>query len=86
MRKQVYISADYSETDGDKDVVDELNKWGNDDYHRVDFVDMSQVASGSVSKEPDCRICDLKAEFNSHFCCRKHDTLQDCWTVLWQSG
>ena len=65
MRKQVYISADYSETDGDKDVVDELNKWGNDDYHRVDFVDMSQVASGSVSKEPDCRICDLKAEFNS---------------------
>mgnify|MGYP003186556798 CR=1 FL=1 len=23
MRKQVYISADYSETDGDKDVVDE---------------------------------------------------------------
>ena len=22
MRKQVYISADYSETDGDKDVVD----------------------------------------------------------------
>ena len=65
MRKQVYISADYSESDGDKDVVDELNKWGNDDYHRVDFVDMSQVASGSVSKEPDCRICDLKAEFNS---------------------
>ena len=37
MRKQVYISADYSETDGDKDVVDELNKWGNDDYHRVDY-------------------------------------------------
>lgn len=65
LRKQVYISADYSESDGDKDVVDELNKWGNDDYHRVDFVDMSQVASGSVSKEPDCRICDLKAEFNS---------------------
>lgn len=23
MRKQVYITADYSETDGDKDVVDE---------------------------------------------------------------
>lgn len=64
MRKQVYISADYSEIDGDKTVVDELNKWGNDDYHRVDFVDMSQVASGSVSKDSDCRICDLKAEFN----------------------
>lgn len=27
MRKQVYISADYSETDGDKDVVD--GKWGH---------------------------------------------------------
>lgn len=25
MRKQVYISADYSESDGDKDVVDEIN-------------------------------------------------------------
>lgn len=36
MRKQDYISADYSEIDGDKNVVDELNKWGNDDYHRVD--------------------------------------------------
>ena len=65
MRKQVYISADYSEIDGDKNVVDELNKWGNDDHHRVDFIDMSQVKSGSVSKEPDCRICDLKSEFNS---------------------
>lgn len=30
MSKQVYISADYSETDGDKNVVDELNKWGSD--------------------------------------------------------
>lgn len=35
MRKQVYISADYSESDGDKDVVDELNKWGNDDYQEL---------------------------------------------------
>lgn len=64
MSKQVYISADYSETDGDKNVVDELNKWGSDKYHKVNFIDMSRVASGSVSNDSDCRICDLKAEFN----------------------
>lgn len=65
MRKRVYISADYDPYDGDKEVVDELNKWGKDNLHKVDFVDMSKVVSGSVSNELDCRICDLKAEFNS---------------------
>lgn len=25
---------------------------------------MSQVVSGTVAEDPDCRICDLKAEFN----------------------
>lgn len=60
MSKQVYISADYSENDGDREVVKELNKWGQDNLHKVDFIDMSQVASGSVSKDSDCRICDLK--------------------------
>ena len=64
MSKQVYISADYSMYDGDRDVVEELNKWGSDNLHKVDFIDMSKVASGSVSKDPDCRICDLKQEFN----------------------
>lgn len=64
MSKQVYISADYAEYDGDRDVVEELNKWGCDNLHKVDFIDMSKVASGSVSKDPDCRICDLKQEFN----------------------
>ena len=64
MSKQVYISADYAEYDGDRDVVEELNKWGSDNFHKVDFIDMSKVASGSVSKNPDCRICDLKQEFN----------------------
>ena len=64
MSKQVYISADYSENNGDRDVVEELNKWGRDNIHKVDFIDMSKVASGSVSKDPDCRICDLKQEFN----------------------
>lgn len=56
MSKQVYISADYSMYDGDRDVVEELNKWGSDNLHKVDFIDMSKVASGSVSKDPDCRI------------------------------
>lgn len=64
MSKQVYISADYSEDSGDRNVVDTLNKWGTDNSHKVDFIDMSKVASGSVSKDPDCRPCDLKQEFN----------------------
>ena len=64
MKKQVYISADYSEADGDRDVVETLNRWGQDDYHVVNFIDMSKVSSGSVSADPDCRICDLKAEIN----------------------
>ena len=64
MSKQVYISADYSEGSGDRDVVAELNKWGSDSLHKVDFIDMAKVASGSVSKDSDCRICDLKDEFN----------------------
>lgn len=64
MSKQVYISADYDEDAGDREVVDELNEWGSDSLHKVDFIDMSKVASGSVSNDPDCRICDLKAEFN----------------------
>ena len=64
MSKQVYISADYAEYDGDRNVVEELNKWGSDNLHKVDFIDMSKVSSGSVSENQDCRICDLKQEFN----------------------
>lgn len=64
MRKRVYISADYSEDSGDRNVVDILNDWGTDNRHKVDFIDMSKVVSGSVSKDPDCRACDLKKEFN----------------------
>lgn len=65
MSKQVYISADYSSDSGDTEVVDVLVKWGKDNKHKVNFIDMSQVASGSVSKDPDCRPCDLKREFNA---------------------
>ena len=64
MSKRVYISADYDLFNGDRDVADELNKWGNDALHKVDFIDMSEVVSGSVANGNDCRICDLKAEFN----------------------
>lgn len=65
MSKRVYISADYDSDSGDRNVADELNKWGPDNYHKVDFIDMATVVSGSVSNDADCRICDLKAEFNN---------------------
>lgn len=64
MSKHVYISADYDLINGDQSVVDELNKWGGDNLHKVDFIDTSVVSSGSVANSDDCRICDLKAEFN----------------------
>lgn len=64
MSKQVYISADYDGGNGDSDVVELLNSWGTDNKHKVDFIDMSAVISGSVSSDPDCRPCDLKQEFN----------------------
>ena len=63
--KHIYISADYDWYDGDQEVVDVLNGWGKDNKHTVEFVDMSKVASGTIANDPDCRICDLKAEFNS---------------------
>lgn len=64
MDKRVYISSDYSKDKGDRNVVDILNKWGTDNLHKVDFIDMAKVVSGSVSEDPDCRSCDLKREFN----------------------
>ena len=47
MSKQVYISADYSMYDGDRDVVEELNKWGSDNLHKVDFIDNKKYETGS---------------------------------------
>lgn len=58
------ISADYDQLYGDRNVVEELNKWGSDSLHKVDFIDMSKVSSGTVANGDDCRICDLKAELN----------------------
>lgn len=56
MGKQVYISADYDRLNGDQDVVNELNKWGCDNFHKVDFVDMSKVSSGSVANSNDSNL------------------------------
>lgn len=64
MNKWVYISADYDEDSGDQDVIEELNRWSNDRRFKVSFTDTAQVASGSVTKNPDSRACDLKDEFN----------------------
>lgn len=64
MSKNIYISADYSEGDGDRDVVNELHKWSVDNYHSIEFADTARVVSGSVSKNSDCRACELKKEFN----------------------
>ena len=64
MRKRVYISADYSEEDGDREVVKVLHSWSEDNNHVVDFVDTATVVSGSVADNSDCRACDLKEEFN----------------------
>lgn len=64
MSKRVYISADYSDDSGDRNVVNLLNQWGTDNQHKVDFVDMAKVVSGSISKDSDCCHCDLKLEFN----------------------
>lgn len=64
MSQRIYISADYSIYDGDRNVVDVLHSWGNDNLHKVDYIDTAQVITGSVTDDPDCRSCDLKAEFN----------------------
>lgn len=64
MNKRVYISADYDADSGDRNVVTELYRWSEDERYQIEFTDMAKVVSGSVSENPDCRKCDLKAEFN----------------------
>ena len=64
MSKRVYVSADYDPLYGDQVVVNELKRWSADNLHKVEFIDMAQVATGSVSDGDNCRICDLKNEFN----------------------
>ena len=62
--KQVYISADYDEANGDRNVIEQLYTWNDSERYKVVFTDTAQVKSGSVSDDPDCRICELKKEFN----------------------
>lgn len=64
MSRRIYISADYSESNGDRQVVQELKRWTKDNRYSLEFIDMAEVSSGSVSEDSDCRICDLKEEFN----------------------
>ncbi len=64
MKKRIYISADYAEENGDRDVVNVLHGWAKDSIHIMDFTDTAQVVSGSVALDDDCRACDLKKEFN----------------------
>lgn len=64
MPKRVYISADYSEDNGDREVVETLKKWGMDNCRIVEFIDMAEVRTGSVSDSDNCRPCMLKEEFN----------------------
>ena len=49
----MYISADYDCEDGDSNVAEILNKWGSDNKHIVDFVDMAKVFSRFML----CSIC-----------------------------
>lgn len=65
MKKRVYISADYDFDSGDRNVVEELYKWSESNRYQVEFTDMAKVVSGSIANKPDCRICELKREFNS---------------------
>ena len=65
MSKNIYISADYDVNSGDRNVVEELYKWDESQRHSLEFTDMAKVAKGSVANDSDCRICDLKNEFNN---------------------
>ena len=70
MSKQVYISADYDPSNGDQAVVEELIKWGQDKLHKVDFIDMSNPSSGSVTIfykgiMPSEKVLDLPMDCNT---------------------
>lgn len=41
-----------------------MYRWNDSNRHSLEFADLAKVAKGSVSDESDCRICDLKQEFN----------------------
>lgn len=64
IKRLIYISADYSPSDGDRNVIDILEYWNRSSRHSIEFTDTARVISGSVTSNQDCRFCELKAEFN----------------------
>lgn len=65
MSKRVYVSADWKDSGDlhscDKTVVDRIRKWKNDSRYGVDITCTDDVHN-SVTKNPDCRRCDIKDE------------------------
>lgn len=64
LKRRIYISADYDPISGDRQIIEKLYAWRDSGRHNIWFTDTAGVASGSVSQSPDCRICELKLEFN----------------------
>ena len=56
MSKQVYISADYDQNNGDQAVVEELTKWGRDNLHKVDRTHKTQTALRRVKYPAPLRL------------------------------
>lgn len=49
MHRRIYISSDYSESSGDRNVVAQFFSWRDNKHLLIDFVDMAQVISGSIA-------------------------------------
>lgn len=64
IKRRIYISADYSPSDGDRNVINTLESWNRSSRHSIEFTDTAKVISGSVANNQNCCFCDLKAEFN----------------------
>lgn len=65
MSKRVFVSADWKEPfdshSWDKEVVDRIRKWKNDNRYGVDIICTDDVHK-SVTENSDCRRCDIKEE------------------------
>lgn len=65
MSKRVFVSADWKEPfdshSWDKEVVDRIRRWKNDNRYGVDLICTDDVHN-SVTQNIDCRRCDIKEE------------------------
>lgn len=65
MSKRVFVSADWKEPfdshSWDKEVVDRIRKWKDDNRYGVDLICTDDVHN-SVTGKSDCRRCDIKEE------------------------